>query len=327
MDFRLSPMHEQIRQAAARLAADFPLAYWRQKDKDEEYPWAFVRAFADGGWMGTIIPERYGGMGLGIFEAALLLHEIAASGAGMSGASAVHFYMFPPSPIVHHGSEGMKQQYLPEIAQGKLLMAFGVTEPNAGSDTSRIETKAERTAGGWVVNGQKVWTTNAQNASKILLLARTSPRREDRPLDGMTLFFTDLDRTHCHVRRIDKLGRAAIDSNEVFIEDLPVCDDEVVGEVGRGFYHLLSGLNPERIVLAAEAIGIGRCALRIASQYAKERRVFGRPIGQNQAIAHPLAKAWAALESAELLVWKAAWLFDNGHPCAKEANPNRPTSS
>lgn len=320
MDFGISSLQKQIRDTSSRIAGSFPMAYWRQKDKDEEYPWEFVRVFAEGGWMGTIIPETYGGMGFGITEAALLMHEVAASGAGMSGASAIHFYMFPPAPIVHHGSEEMKRKYLPQIAEGKILMAFGVTEPNAGSDTSRIETRAERRGKEWVINGQKVWTTNAQNATKILLLTRTSPRDDEHPLEGMTLFFADLDRSKCKIRRIDKLGRSAVDSNEVFIENLTATDDDIVGEIGKGFYHLLDGLNPERIVLAAEAIGIGRCALQIAAKYANDRHVFGRAIGKNQAIAHPLAKAWTALESADLMVFKAAWLFDNGQSCAKEAN-------
>jgi acyl-CoA dehydrogenase len=320
MEFGLSDFQKSFREAARSLASHFPLDYWREKDKTGEYPWEFVKRFAEGGWLGTMIPEEYGGQGLGIMEAALLLQEVAASGAGMSGASAIHFYMFPPAPIIKYGSTAMKQNHLPRIARGELLMAFGVTEPDAGSDTSRIRTRAERRGGHWVINGQKVWTTNAQHAQKILLLARTSPRNEERPFDGMTLFFTDLDRQACTIRKIEKLGREAVDSNEVFIENLIASDDDIVGEVGKGFYHLLDGLNPERIVLASEAIGIGRCALRLAAQYAKERVVFGRPIGQNQAIAHPLAEAWAKLESAELLMWKAAWLYDQGLPCGREAN-------
>jgi alkylation response protein AidB-like acyl-CoA dehydrogenase len=214
----------------------------------------------------------------------------------------------------------MKRAWLPRIAAGEVLLAFGVTEPTAGSDTSRITTWAERAGDGWLVRGQKVWTTNAQQAERILLLARTSPRDEARPLEGMTLFFTNLDRSACTVRRIDKLGRAAVDSNELFIEGLEVPDEDVVGEVGRGFFHLIDGLNPERIVIAMEAIGIGRSALRIAARYAAERHVFGRPIGQNQAIAHPLAAVSARLDAAELLALKAAWLYDRGQPCGPETN-------
>lgn len=320
MDFSLTDVQKQVQETVRALAAKYDLEYWREKDRTGEYPWEFVRELAKGGWLGAIIPEEYGGYGMGITEAALILHEIAASGAGTSGASAVHFYMFPPMPIIKYGSEEMKRKYLPAIARGELLMAFGVTEPNAGSDTSRISTRAEKRGDKWVINGQKVWSTNAQNAQKILLLTRTSPRDEKRPFDGMTLFFVDLDRTRCSVRKIDKLGRAAVDSNEVFITDLEATDDDIVGEVGKGFYYLLDGLNPERIVLAMEAIGIGRFVLQRAAQYANERIVFGRPIGQNQAVAHPLAEAWAQLESAELLALKAAWLFDQGLPCGKEAN-------
>jgi hypothetical protein len=214
----------------------------------------------------------------------------------------------------------MKQRYLPLLARGELLMAFGVTEPTSGVDTSRIRTKAERRGDRWVINGQKVWTTNAQNAKKILLLARTSPRDEKRPLDGMTLFFADLDRKHCDVRVIDKLGRAAVDSNEVFIEGLEVADEDVVGEVGKGFHYLLDGLNPERIVVGMEAIGIGRAALKLAVEYANTRVVFDRPIGKNQAVAHPLAENWIRLEAAELMALRAAALYDARKSCGAEAN-------
>jgi acyl-CoA dehydrogenase len=320
MDFALSPLQRTLEDEVLALAGSFSPEYWLEHDRSAEYPWDFVRAFAERGWLGTIVPEEYGGAGLGVMEAAVILHAICLSGAGTSGASPVHFFMFPPAPVVRHGSEAMKRAALPRLAAGELVMAFGVTEPTAGSDTSRIQTWAERRGDRWVVNGQKVWTTNAQEAAKILLLARTAPRDEARPYDGMTLFFTDLDRRACTVRRIEKLGRAAVDSNEVFIENLEVPDEDVVGEVGRGFYHLLDGLNPERIVIAMEAVGIGRAALRIATRYARERVVFDRPIGQNQAIAHPLATAWARLQAAELLAMKAAWLYDSGEPCGAETN-------
>jgi acyl-CoA dehydrogenase len=320
MDFRLTPVQEQLRSEVAALARSFDADYWLEKDREAEYPWEFVRAFAERGWLGLVIPEEHGGAGLGVIEAALLLHEVCASGAGTSGASAIHFYMFPQFPIIRYGSDEMKRRHLPAMARGELLTALGVTEPGAGSDTSRIQTRARRQAGGWRISGQKVWTTNAQNAQKILLLARTQERDESRPLDGLTLFFTDLDRKACTIRRIEKLGRAAVDSNEVFIDGLEASDSDIIGEVGKGFRHLLEGLNPERIVVAAEAVGIGRAALAIATRYAQERIVFERPIGQNQAIAHPLAEAWAELEAAELLALKAAWLFDQGEPCGREAN-------
>ncbi len=320
MDFSLSSLQTDIAEAATKISAAFPMSYWRTKDRTEEYPWEFVKPFAEGGWLGLIIPQTYGGMGLGIAEAAVFLNRVAASGAGMSGASALHFYIFPPMPIVRHGSESMKKRFLPDVAAGKLLSAFGITEPNAGSDTSRIETRAVKQGDHWLISGQKLWTTNAQNAPKILVLTRTSPRDPAKPLAGLTLFFTDLDRRYCAIRRIDKLGRAAVDSNEVFIKNLPARDDEIVGELGKGFEYLLDGFNPERIVLAAEAIGIGRAALQLATRYAAERIVFERPIGANQAIAHPLAKAWAHLESAELMVFKAASQYDSGQSCAKAAN-------
>lgn len=309
-----------VRKSARDVARRFDLGYWREKDKKAEYPWEFVAAFADGGWLGAMIPEEYGGLGLGLTESAVMMSEVAGSGAGMSGASAIHFYVFPPAPILRYGSEEMKRRFLPKLAMGEILMAFGVTEPTAGVDTSRIRTRAEKIDGGWLVNGQKVWTTNGQNAQKILLLARTSPRSDEKPLDGMTLFFTDLDRNRITVREIEKLGRPAVDSNELFIDDLEVPDDDVIGEVGRGFTYLLDGLNPERVVVGMEGVGIGRAALEMATRYANERVVFDRPIGKNQAVAHPLAEAWMRLEAAELMAMKGAALFDAQQPCGKEAN-------
>jgi acyl-CoA dehydrogenase len=320
MDFALTESQELIRKEVSALARTFSLDYWLDKDTKAEYPDEFVRAFADNGWLGIMIPEEYGGAGLGVTEAALMLHEICASGAGTSGASPIHFYVFPPTPIMKFGSAEMKRKYLPRIAAGDIVMAFGVTEPNAGTDTSRIQTRAERRGDRWIVNGRKVWTTNAQHANKILLLARTADRDPQHPLKGMTLFFADLDRTAVTVRLIHKLGRAAVDSNEITIENLEVAADDVVGTVGEGFYHLLESLNPERIVVGIEAVGIGRAALDRAVQYAKERIVFDRPIGKNQAIAHPLAHAAAELDAAELMCLKAAWLFDHGRPCGREAN-------
>ncbi|QCX26516.1 acyl-CoA dehydrogenase family protein [Nocardioides jishulii] len=308
-----------IRKHTREIASKFDLEYWRQKDKDHEYPWEFVKAFADGGWLGAMIPEEYGGIGLGLRESAVMLHEIGYAG-GTGGASAIHFYIFPPGPVIRHGSEEMKKKYLPQIAKGELLMAFGVTEPDAGVDTSRITTKAERVGDKWVVNGKKVWITNAQNAHRILLLARTSPRDPEKPFAGMTLFFTDLDRERITVREIEKLGRSCIDSNELFIDNLEISDEDVVGEVGKGFYYLLDGLNPERICVAMEQIGLGRKALDIAVQYAKDRVIFDRPIGQNQAVAHPLADSWIRLQAAEQIAMKAAELFDLEEDCGAEAN-------
>jgi alkylation response protein AidB-like acyl-CoA dehydrogenase len=320
MDFALTEQQELIRKEVATLARSFPADYWLDKDRKAEYPWEFVRAFAAGGWLGAIIPEEYGGSGLGVMEAALILHEIAVAGGGTTGCSPVHFYMFPPMPVIKHGSAELKARVLPPIARGETVMSFGVTEPNAGTDTSRIETRAERHGDRFLVHGRKVWNTNARQATHILLLARTSPRDAAKPYAGLTLFFTPFDRARITVREIEKLGRAAVDSNEIFIDGLDVPAQDVVGEVGRGFYHLLDSLNPERVMTAIEAVGIGRAALERAVQYAKERVVFDRPIGQNQAIAHPLAQAWAKLETAELMCLKAAWLFDHGRPCGAESN-------
>jgi alkylation response protein AidB-like acyl-CoA dehydrogenase len=310
---------DEVRQAARTLARKFDLAYWRECDREGKYPWDFVNAFAQAGWMGILMPEEYGGMGLGVTEAAIMLQEVAAAG-GMSGGSAIHFYVFPPQPILRHGSKAMKDKYLARIARGEMLIAFGVTEPTAGVDTSRIRTRAEKKDGRWVVHGQKVWTTNAQNASRILLLARTSPRDEKKPLDGMTLFFAELDRTKCDVRVIDKLGRAAVDSNEVFIDGLEVAEEDVVGEVGKGFTYLLDGLNPERVVVGMEGIGMGKAALELAVEYANTRVVFDRPIGMNQAVAHPLGECWIRLQAAEQMALRAAMLYDNHLPCGAEAN-------
>lgn len=310
----------EVSDAARTLANKFPLSYWRECDKEEKYPWDFVKAFAEAGWMGIIVPEEYGGMGLGVTEAAVMLREIGASGAGMSGASAIHFYVFPPQPILRHGSEEMKKRVLPGFVRGETLMAFGVTEPTSGVDTSRIRTRAEKKGDRWVINGQKVWSTNAQNATKYLILARTSPRDDKRPLEGMTLFYADLDRKHCDVRVIDKLGRSAVDSNEVFIDGLEVAEENVVGEVGKGFHYLLDGLNPERVVVAMEAIGIGRAALDLAVGYANSRIIFDRPIGKNQAVAHPLAECWMRLEAANAMALRAATLYDNHQSCGAEAN-------
>jgi acyl-CoA dehydrogenase len=320
MDFALTEQQEMIRKEVATLARSFSLDYWLERDRKHEYPWDFVKAFAKAGWLGAIIPEEYGGSGLGVTEAAILLHEICAAGAGTSGASPIHFYMFPPMPVIKHGSEILKRKYLPRLATGEIVMSFGVTEPNVGTDTSRIQTRAVKQGDRWIVNGRKVWNTNAQNATHTLLLARTADRDPKKPLKGLTLFFTEFDRAKITVQEIEKLGRAAVDSNEIFIDALEIPDENVVGEPGNGFYHILDSLNPERVFTGIEAVGIGRAALARGVEYAKQRVVFDRPIGQNQAIAHPLAMAWAKLEAAEAMCLKAAWLFDQGRPCGAESN-------
>ncbi|HEX5502373.1 MAG TPA: acyl-CoA dehydrogenase family protein [Thermomicrobiales bacterium] len=320
MDTAEDARHEEIAREAAALCARFPLDYWRERDRTETYPDEFVAACVAAGWFGAIIPAAYGGRGWGVTAAGVLLRAVCESGGGTSGASPLHLAIFPPYPLIRHGSAALKASYLPRLATGELRMAFGVTEAEAGTDTSRIATRAERRGDRWVLNGEKAWLSNARHAQKTLLLARTSPRDPARPLAGLTLFFADLDPRSCALEVIDKLGRNAVDSNRLTITDLAVAAEDVVGEVGQGFYHLLAGLNAERIVIALEAVGIGRAALALATAYARERVVFGRPIGQNQAIAHPLARAWADLAAAELLALRAARLFDRGRPCGAEAN-------
>jgi acyl-CoA dehydrogenase len=321
MDFSIDPELESIAAEAAKLAADFDDEYWSQKDQAHEFPWEYYRAFADGGWLGIVIPEEYGGAGLGVLHAGTLLNTVASSGGAMSAASTLHISMFGMGPVIHHGSEELKRTYLPPTATGELHVSFGVTEDDAGTDTARIRTTAVRDGNRWIVNGKKIWNTKAQQAQKMLLLTRTTPLEEcAKPTDGMTLFLADLDRRYVDVHEIPKLGRNAVNSNEIFIEGLPVSDAEVVGEVGRGFRCLLDGLNPERIMISAEAVGIGRRALEVAVRYANDRVVFGRPIGQNQAIANPLADSYTELEAADLL-WKyAAWAYDNGERGGGPAN-------
>jgi acyl-CoA dehydrogenase len=321
VDFRLTDEQEAIRVAVRELAARFDDDYWLEHDREHAFPWEFYRAFAEAGWIGIAIPTEYGGSGLGLVEASLLVQEIAASGAGMNGCSALHLTIFGMNPVVKHGTEELRRRVLPRVCDGDLHVAFAVTEPDAGSDTTRISTVATRDGDGYVVHGRKVWISKAQEAEKMLLLARTTPLDESRkPTDGMTLFLADLDRDAVSVRPIEKLGRNAIDSNELFIDGLRVASADRVGEEGEGFRYLLDGLNPERVLLAHESIGIGRAALRRAVRYAAERVVFDRPIGANQAIQLPLADALARLDAAELVAWKAAVLYDAGEPCAREAN-------
>ncbi len=321
MDFGSDPDLESIRQEATKLAEAFDDDYWSDRDERRAFPWEFYRAFAEKGWLGVLVPEAYGGSGLGVLHAGTLLHAVAASAGAMNAASTLHLSIFGMGPVIHHGSEELKRRTLPPTASGELHVSFGVTEDDAGTDTSRIRTSARRDGDHFIVNGKKVWNTKAQQAQKILLLARTTPREEcERRLDGLTLFLADLDREYCEIREIPKLGRNAVNSNEVFIRDLPVPLADVVGEVGRGFYTLLDGINPERIVIAAEAVGIGRRALECAVRYAKQRIVFERPIGQNQAVAHPLADSHSELEAADLLWQRAAWGYDHGEPAGALAN-------
>jgi acyl-CoA dehydrogenase len=321
LNFALSDDQETIRRAVAELAASFDEEYWLGKDIRHEFPWEFYRAFAGAGWLGICVPEEFGGSGLGILEASLLLEEVSASGAGMNGASCMHMSIFGMHPVIVHGSEELKQDTLPRVVSGDLHVCFGVTEPDAGLDTTRIKTFARRTGDGYVVNGRKVWISKALESEKVLLLTRTT-KLEDcaRKTDGMTLFLTDLDRDRIDIRPIPKMGREAVDSNELFIDNLEVPEAHRVGEEGKGFKYLLDGLNPERILIAVEALGIGRAAIRRAVNYGKERVVFGRPIGMNQGLQFPIADAQIKLDAATLMVRKAAWLYDQGLPCGREAN-------
>jgi acyl-CoA dehydrogenase len=321
MDFALTEQQQQIRDEVLKLCADFDDAYWLERDRTASFPDAFFTAMADGNWLGIAMPEQYGGAGLGITEAAILMQTIAESGACMSGASAVHLNIFGLNPVVVFGSEAQKRRMLPPVVAGRDKACFGVTEPNAGLNTTQISTRADRVGDRYVINGTKIWTSTAQVATKILLLARTTPAEKvQRHSHGLTLFYTTLDRSRVEVRVIPKMGRHAVDSNMVFFDNMEVPEEDRVGEEGEGFRALLHGLNPERVLVAAEAIGIGRAALARASRYARERVVFGRPIGQNQGIQHPLAACWAELEAANLMVQKAAWLYDRGLPCGAEAN-------
>jgi acyl-CoA dehydrogenase len=322
MNFSLNEDQRSLVAAIERLCEDFPAEYWREHDDRAEFPHEFHRAVADSGWLGIAMPEAQGGAGLGITEAALMMRAISASGAGMSGASSVHMNIFGLNPVVVFGSEAQRQRFLPPLIAGREKACFAVTEPDAGLDTTRLKTQALRQAdGGYRLHGRKIWISTAQVADRMLILARTTPLEQvKKPTQGLTLFYTALDRSKVEVREIHKLGRAAVDSNMLFIDGLEVPEEDRIGEEGRGFEYILHGLNPERILIAAEAIGIGRAALRIASQYAQERVVFGRPIGQNQGVAHPLARAWANLEAADLMMLKAATLYDAGGPCGIEAN-------
>jgi len=310
----------EIREGVGRVCARFDAAYWREADRTASFPEAFVRALTDAGYLGIAMPEDVGGAGLGASEAAAMMQTIAASGAGFSGASAVHMNIFAPMPIAVFGTAEQRRRFLPPLIKGDDRTCFAVTEPDAGLETARISTFATRDGDGYMIRGRKIWTSAAQRATRALIVARTTPYDEAKPLAGLTLFYAPLDRERVEIREIHKMGRAAVDSNMLFIDGLRVREDERIGAEGEGFKCLLHGLNPERILIAAEAVGLGRAALAKAAGYAGERIVFGRPIGRNQGIQHPLAKAWAALEAADLMVFKAAALYDSGAACGLEAN-------
>ncbi len=312
MNFDFTQEQERIREAIARLCERFPDDYWRERDREGGFPDDFHQALARDGWLGIAMPEEHGGAGLGIVEAAVMMQAIAESGAGFSGASAVHMNIFGLNPVVVFGTAEQKQRWLAPLIAGKERACFAVTEPNTGLNTKKIQVKAEKRGASYLVSGQKVWISTAQVAEKVLLLARADA--------GLTLFYTDLDRKYVEVREIEKMGRHAVDSNQVFFDALPVPEADRIGEEGKGFDYILHGMNPERILIAAELVGLGRCAVKRAAAYAKERIVFDRPIGQNQSIQHPLAANWMALEAANLMAFKAASLYDAGKPCGAEAN-------
>ena len=320
MNFQFTNEQLQIQDAIEKLCKPFDADYWLKKDQSGDFPFDFHQTLADAGWLGIAMPQEYGGAGLGITEAALMMRTISGSGAGLSGASAVHMNIFGLHPVVVFGSDEQKQRWLPPLIAGKDRACFGVTEPNAGLNTLKLSTKAEKQGDHYLVSGQKIWISTAQVATKILLLARTTPVEEAKGTEGLSLFYTDLDRSCIDVREIEKMGRTGVDSNEVFIAKLKIPANDLIGEEGKGFSYILHGLNPERILIAAEAIGLGQVALARGALYAKERIVFDRPIGQNQGIQHPLAKSWMELEAANLMVFKAASLYDEKRSCAAEAN-------
>ena len=321
MDFTYTAEQDQVREAIATICNGFGDDYWLQRDRDGGFPIELHQALAKGGWLGICIPEAYGGSGLGVSEATVMMQAIAQSGAGMSGASAIHMNIFGLNPVVVFGTDEQKQRMLPPLVAGNEKACFAVTEPNTGLDTTKLKTRAERRNDRYVVNGQKVWISTAQVAEKMLLLARTTPAdKVAKKTDGLSLFYTTIDRRRIEIREIEKHGRKAVDSNQVFFDNFEIPFEDRIGEEGKGFEYILHGMNPERILIAAEALGLGLVALDRASKYARERVVFGRPIGQNQGIQHPLAENWIELEAARFMVMNAAWRYDQGLSCGVEAN-------
>lgn len=321
MNFSLSDEQKAIKESILKVCEPFNDEYWLKRDQQGGFPHDFYQAMADGGWIGICIPEAYGGSGLGITEAAIMASTIAESGAGMSGASAVHINIFGLNPVVVFGTEEQKQRMLRPMAEGREKACFAVTEPNTGLNTTQLKTMAVRQGDKYIVNGQKVWISTAQVADKLLLLARTTPLEDVKnPSEGLSLFYTDFDRSKIQVHEIEKMGRKAVDSNELFIDGLEIPIEDRIGEEGKGFKYILHGMNPERVLIAGEAVGLGRVAIKKAQDYAKERIVFNRPIGQNQGIQHPLAICWSELEAAWLMVMSAAWQYDNDQPCGAAAN-------
>ena len=321
MNFDFSDDQLAIRDAVQKLCEKYDDDYWLNKEREGGPADDFIKDIADGGWLGIAMPTEYGGAGLGVTEATIMMQTVAECGGAFSAASSIHLNIFGPNPIVVFGTEEQKQRMLPPLIAGAERSCFGVTEPNSGLDTASLQTRAVRKGDRYIVDGRKVFISGAQSAQKIMLLARTTAKEDAaKRTDGISLFYTDLDREHIEIREIDKMGRKAVDTNSLFIDGLEVPVEDRIGDEGKGFQYLLHGLNPERILVGAEAIGIGRRALKRAVDYANERVVFGRPIGQNQAIQHPLADSWANLEAANLMVFKAAALYDADQPCGAEAN-------
>lgn len=321
MQYSATEAQLELRAQILKLCADFGDDYWLKIDQEARFPEEFYRAVAGAGWLGIAMPEEFGGAGLGISEATVMMQAVAESGACMSGASAIHMNIFGLNPVVVFGTPAQKQRFLPPLIQGREKACFGVTEPNTGLNTTELKTRAEKRGDRYVINGQKIWISTAQVADRILLLARTTPLDQvKRKTDGLTLFYTALDRAKVEVRLIHKMGRHGVDSNMLFFDGLEVPEEDRIGAEGEGFRLILHGLNPERILIAGEAVGIGQAALSRAANYARTREVFGRPIGQNQGIQHPLARCWAQLEAAGLLTMKAAALYDAGQECGAESN-------
>jgi len=324
VDIRFSDEQEAIRDGVKRVVDQFGDEYWSACEDEKKFPFEFHKAMADAGWLGITMPEELGGAGLGVTEAAIMMHEVSAGAGGYSAASTLHLNLFGPHSVVVHGTPEQKERMLKPLIAGTDRACFGVTEPDAGLDTTSIKTFATRVDGGYRVTGRKIWTSSGQVANKILLLTRTTPKEQCRkPTDGMTLFYTDLDKSQIEVRRIPKMGRNAVDSNATFIDDYFIPDADRIGEEGKGFHYILHSLNPERILVGIEAVGLGRGALARAAKYAGERKVFGRFIGENQGIQHPLAENWTYLESAFWMIMRAANLYDQGLPCGAEANAGK----
>lgn len=316
-------MHE-VREAISKICSTYSDDYWLEKDNNHEFPHDLHTDLAKAGWLGICMPEEYGGSQLGISEATVMMQTISESGAGMTGASSVHMNVFGLEPVVKFGTSEQKERMLTPLIKGEDRSCFGVTEPNTGLDTLRLQSSAVRKGDHYVLQGSKIWTSTAQIANKILILVRTTPLEQvTKPTQGLSLFYTELNRAFVQVTEIPKLGRAAVDSNVIFFEDWAVPAADLIGEEGNGFKMIMHGMNAERILVGAEALGLGYAALRRASIYAHERSVFGRTIGKNQGIQHPLAESWMRLEASRLMLYLAARLYDDGVSTGEYANAGK----